>query len=469
MAPSESLGDVRPPSQLADRRTPVKRIEQTRTVLSKTWNYRPEIIGCALTGSLGILILDIMIFQFGVYYYSDDVNVLYPVAVHNLTGKIGNPTRPFEYLIVLVANNIYLPLWLGASLVCIVGATILSGLACEKLFERRLSTAGWWVLGIANPLLFYVVSQPDVVSQALADLLFAAAMFAFVSEMDRLSDQTLGGWRADKTASFLNLTAAALFFTKETAVAAAIVIPAAATLIRLKTRRLSRGFLLSLALPVGAGICWLLLKLEFPFILPTDEGRDSLKLEPIVWLENFMTNFAFPVTPLPSSFLEFERLRQLWVMAAIGSFLLFLCLIIRESSRRPRIVVPLLVIAASCAPMILIHSTELYPTMIAPFAVSMVLLIGDSRMRWLGLSYGLMLYTASLANCVIYCLGSNFNLLGLQHLSYSIYGKRYQFYPICPIGKTTHVGWDGAAAGELPFARELPFGPPVRGKITCIW
>jgi hypothetical protein len=470
MAPSGSLGDVRPPRQRADRRKSIKRIEQIRDVFLKKLNRHHEIIGCSLTGSLGILLLDIMIFQFGVYYYSDDVNVLYPVAVHNLTGKIGNPTRPFEYLILLVANNIYLPLWLGASLVCIVGATILSGLACEKLFERRLSTAGWWVLGIANPLLFYVVSQPDVVSQALANLLFAAAMLAFVSEIDRLSNQTLDGWRADKTASFLNLTAAALFFTKETAVAAAIVIPAATTLIRLKTRRLSRVFLLSLALPVGAGICWILLKLEFPFILPTDGGRDSLKLEPIVWLENFMTNFAFPVTPLPSSFLEFERLRQLWVMAAIGSFLLFLCLIIRESSRRLRIIVPLLVIAASCAPMILIHSTELYPTMIAPFAVSIVLLICDARMRWLGLSYGLMLYAASLANCMIYCLGSDFNLLGLQRLSYSIYGNGYQFYPICPIGKTAHVGWDGAAAGELPFGPNVrPFGPPLRGKITCIW
>jgi hypothetical protein len=462
MAPCGYLGDARPPRQRADRRKSIKRIEEKHTVPSKKSNCRLEIIGCALTGGLGILLLDLLLFKFNVYYFSDDVNVLYPVAVHSLTGKKGNPTRPFEYLIVLAANKIYLPLWLGASLVCVVGATILSALACEKLFERRLSKAGWWVLGIANPLLFYVVSQPDVVSQALSDLLFAAAILAFVSEMDRPPDQPLGSWRADKTASFLNLTAAALFFTKETAVAAPIVIPAATALIRLKTRRLSRIFLLSLLLPIAAGICWILLKLEFPFILPTDEGRDRLKLEPIIWLENFVTNFAYPVTPLPSSFLEFERLRQLWVMTAIGSFLLFLCLIIRASSRHPRLVVLLLVIACSCAPTILIHSSELYPTMIAPFAVSMVLLIRDARMRWLGLSYGLMLYAASLGNSIIYCLGSDFNLLGLRHLNYSIYGKGYQFYPICPIGTTAHVGWDGAAAGELPY------GPPVRGKITCI-
>ena len=318
------------------------------------------------------------------------------------------------------------------------------------------------MLGIANPLLFYVVSQPDVVSQALSDLLFAAAMLAFVSEMDRPSNQPLGSWRADKTASFLNLTAAALFFTKETAVTAAVVIPAATALIRLKTRRLSRVFLFSLLLPIAAGICWILVKLKFPFVLPTDEGRDSLKLDPIIWLENFVTNFAFAVTPLPSSLLEFERLRQLWVVAAIASFLSFLWLIIRKSSRHPRLVVPLLVITCSCAPMILAHSSELYPTMIAPFAVSMMLLIGDARMRWLGLSYGVMLYAASLANCVIYCLGSDFNLFGLQRVSYSIYDKGYQFYPICPIGKTAHVGWDGAAAGELPY------GYPIRGKITCI-
>ena len=474
MAPCGYLGDARPPRQRADRCESIKRTEQIRNVLSKTLNCRHEIIGCALTGSLGILLLDLLLFKFNVYYFSDDVNVLYPVAVHSLTGMKGNPTRPLEYLIVLAANNIYLPLWLTASLVCTVGATILSALACEKLFERRLSKAGWWVLGVANPLLFYVVSQPDVVSQALSNLLFAAAMLAFVSEIDRQSDQPLGNWRADKSASFLNLTVAALFFTKETAVAAAIIIPVTTAVIRLKTRRFSRGFLFSLILPIASGICWILLKLEYPFILPTDEGRDSLKLDPVLWLQNFVTNFAFPVTPLPSSFLEFERLRQLWVIAAIGSFLFFLWLIIRESSRRPRIVVPLLVIACSCVPMILVRSSELYPTMIAPFAVSIVLLIADARMRWLGLSYGLMLYAASLANGMMYCLGSDFNLLGLQHLKYSIYGKAYQVYPICPIGTTAHVGWDGAAAGELPYG--APFGPLLRseppslvkGKITCI-
>jgi hypothetical protein len=149
-------------------------------------------------------------------------------------------------------------------------------------------------------------------------------------------------------------------------------------------------------------------------------------------------------------------------MAAIGSFLLFLWLIIRQSLCHPRLVVPLFVIAFSCAPMILIHSSELYPTMIAPFAVSMVLLIGDARMRWLGLSYGVMLYAASFANGIIYCLGSDFNLLGLQRVRYSIYDEGYQFYPICPIGTTAHIGWDSAAVGELPY------GAPVRGKITCI-
>jgi hypothetical protein len=116
MAPCGSLEDVRPQRPRADRRTPIKRNEQTRTVLRKT---------------------------------------SYPLPVHSLTGKKGNLNRPFKYLIVLAANNIYLPIWAGVSLVCIVSATILSGLAREKLLGRRLSTAGWWVLGVAaNRLLF---------------------------------------------------------------------------------------------------------------------------------------------------------------------------------------------------------------------------------------------------------------------------------------------------------------------------
>src|SRR5260370_36926861 len=333
---------------------------------------------------------------------------------------------------------------MGASLVCVVGATILSALACERLFERQLPKAGWWVLGLANPILFYVTSQPDVVSQALCDLLFAGTMLAFISELHRLRGQPPSGWRADGGAAFLNLTAAALFFTKSTAVAPAIVLPAATALIRFKARRLSRIFLFSLLLPIGAAAVWVLLKLKFPYMLPTVEGRYGLKLDPITWGQNFIVTLAFPLTPLPSSFIAFELLRPLWIVAALGSVILFMGVLLRESLRQPKIVVPLLVVAASCAPMILIHSSEYYSTMIAPFAVSIVLLFAVSKMRRLTLAYGLLLYAASLGNGIIYCLGADFNLFGL-HLPYSIYGKDYQYDPICPIGTTAHVAWDGTA------------------------
>ena len=79
------------------------------------------------------------------------------------------------------------------------------------------------------------------------------------------------------------------------------------------------------------------------------------------------------------------------------------------------------------------------------FAVSIVLLFGISKMRWLSLAYGLLLYAASLGNGIIYSLGPEFNPLGLKHLPYSIYGKEYQVDPICPIGTTAHVAWDGTA------------------------
>jgi hypothetical protein len=424
-----------------------------------------EILGCALVGSLGIFLLDALILQSGRYYYSDDVYLLYPVAAHSLTATPWLVVRPLQYLVVLAANYVYLPLWLGASLLCVVGATILSALACERLFERQLPKAGWWVLGLADPLLFYLVSQPDVVSQALCNLLFAGTLLAFISELHRLRNQPLCGWRADRVAAFLNLMAATLVFTKETGVAAAIVIPAATALIRFKARQLSPIFLFSLLLPIGAACSWIWLSLKFPSLLVLDhEGaRYSLRLNPITWGENFIITLAFPVTPLPSSFIAFELLRPLWVAVALGSVILFIGLLVRNSLRQPTIILPLLIVAASCAPMILIRTDELYPSMIGPFSVSTVLLFGMSRMRWLSLGYASLLYAASLGNAIIYCLGADFNLLGLQHLEYSIYGKTYQFDQTCPIATTAHVAWDGTVASDLPY------GPPgVKGRITCI-
>ena len=112
--------------------------------------------------------------------------------------------------------------------------------------------------------------------------------------------------------------------------------------------------------------------------------------------------------------------------------------------------------------MILVRTDELYASMIAPFAVSIVLLFGVSRMRSLNLGYGLMLYAASLGNGMIYCLGPDFNLLDLQHLQYSIYREQYQTDPICPIATTVHVAWDGTDLSEV-------FGVPgVKGKMICV-
>jgi hypothetical protein len=335
------------------------------------------------------------------------------------------------------------------------------------VFERQLPKAGWWVLGLANPLLFYLLSQP-IVSQALSNLLFAGALFAFVSELRRLPGRPPSGWRADRVSVFLNLMAAALFFTKETAVASAIVLPAATTLIRLKARRLSPVFLFSLLLPIGAGSFWMLLKIllkwKFQYtVFPTlGGGRYDLTLNPISWVENFIITLAFPVTPLPSSFIGFDLLRQLWVVVALGSVILFISVLLREFRRQPKIVLPLVVVAACCAPMIVVRASELYSTMITPLAVSIVLLFGISKMRWLSLVYGLLLYAASLGNGIIYSLGPEFHPLGLRHLPYSIYGKEYQIDPICSIGTTAHVTWDRMAAGS-----GLSGGPRVE-EITCV-
>jgi hypothetical protein len=112
-------------------------------------------------------------------------------------------------------------------------------LACERLFDRQLTKAGWWILGLANPLLFYVCSQPDAVSQALSNFLFGGVIFAFVSVLNRPCDQPVRNGHADRIPALLNLLAAALFFTKETAVATATLFPvASARVMRLKITRL---------------------------------------------------------------------------------------------------------------------------------------------------------------------------------------------------------------------------------------
>jgi hypothetical protein len=421
-----------------------------------------EIIGCAVAGSLGILLLVALIFRPGVYYIADSSAALHSVAVHSVMARVRDESffRPLEYLVLTAANNVYLPLWFGASLLCTIGATILSALACERLFERQLPKAGWWVLGIANPLLFYLVSTPATVSQCLANLFFAGALLAFISELHRLRDQPPSGWRADRIAASLNLMAAAMFFAKETAVAAAVLLPAATALIRLKRQQLSPIFVSSMLLPIGAGLGAMLIKLLGPVSQYLDaRERYSLKLNPITWGENVITTLAFPVTPLPSSFIGFGLLRPIWIVVALGSVTLFIGLLLRESLRQPRIVLPLLVVAASCAPMILIHSSELYSTIIVPFAVSIVLLVGVSKLRWPSLVYGLLLYTASLGNGIVYSLGPDVSLFGLQRLPYSIYSKyRSQAPPSCPITTTAHIAWDGTAPNESG----------TMGRFTCI-
>jgi hypothetical protein len=434
------------------RMTNTDNIAATR---NRTW----DILGCALIGCLGIVILNALTFWYGTYY-SDGILVLYPVAVNSMSESLKIMVRPIEYLIILAANKVYLPLWLCVSLACMVGASILSALACELVFERQLSRTGWWVLGLANPLLFYPVSQP-IVSQALSNLLFAGGMFAFALELRWLTDRPPSEPRPDRASVFLNVLAAALFFTKETAVAAAVVLPGATVLIRLRAGRLSPAFLSSLLLVIGAGCGWYVLKANFSYLIPT--GRYSLHLNPIAWGENLIITLAYPITPLPSSFIAFEVLRPVWVVVALVSVALFVRMIVRESLREPKIIFPLLVVIASCSPMILVRVSELYPSMIAPFAVSIVLLCGFSKMRQLCLIYGVLLYSASLGNGIIYSLGSSFNLLGLQRLQYSIYTKEYQFNPICTIGTTAHVGWDPTTANDLSL-----YLPGVKGAITCI-
>jgi hypothetical protein len=427
---------------------------------------RRDMMGCAVMGSLGVLFIYVLILWRGVSYPFEDELTLYSVATHNVMARFNANGwyRPLEYLILVVANKVYLPLWLAASLLCVVGATVLSVMACERLFECQISKSGWWALGIANPLLFYLVSTPGTVSQCLCNLFFAGAILSFISELASLRVQQCSSWAADRIAVSLNFMAAALFFTKETAVAAGVLLPAATALVRLKTRQFSGIFFISLLFPMAAAGIWTLIKLQLPLSRYfTTEGHYGLRLNPIAWGENIFTTLAFPLTPLPSSFIAFDFLRFLWVGFAVGSVALFMRLLVREAVRRPKILIPLLVVAGSCAPMILLHSSELYSTMIGPFLVSIVFVFGSSKKRLPCLIYALLLYAASVGNAMVYCLGADFNPLGLHRLKYSIYSKESKQDPACVIGTTAHVGWDRTAPNDPIYY------PGVNGRITCVW
>src|SRR5262249_49767273 len=153
---------------------------------------------------------------------------------------------------------------------------------------------------------------------------FAGSLLAFISEFHRLQGQAPRSLRAEGTAAFLNLMAAALFFTKETGVAAAIVIPAATALMRFRKERLSPIFLFSLLLPISAacGFVWLSFKFQTLLVLDDEGKRYSLHLSPITWAINAIVTVAYPLTLLPTSFIEFEILRPLWIGVALGSVIL---------------------------------------------------------------------------------------------------------------------------------------------------
>jgi hypothetical protein len=112
--------------------------------------------------------------------------------------------------------------------------------------------------------------------------------------------------------------------------------------------------------------------------------------------------------------------------------------------------------------MIFIHSSEVYSTMIAPFAVAIVFLVGTPKMQRLSLIYGLLLYTASLGNGIVYLSGADFSPFGLQRVPYSIYS--HQPDPTCPIEKTAHVALRAVAEERTTTARGGWWG----AAITCV-
>jgi hypothetical protein len=102
--------------------------------------------------------------------------------------------------------------------------------------------------------------------------------------------------------------------------------------------------------------------------------------------------------------------------------------------------------------MILIHASELYSSMIAPFAASIVLLFGLSKMRRLlvlPLDYCFTLphlKTASTSVWAPILTSSACNTFTIP--SFHLH-KEFQSGPICPV-RTAHIGWDGTDVRDPP-------------------
>jgi hypothetical protein len=376
-------------------------------------------------------------------YTGDDVNTLLPVARHSVALTIFYYIRPIEYLIVQVANQVAMPLWIAVSGLCAVGAAWIQVRNVEILLGRAFPAALRRAIVAGSPLWFYAVSQVDTVSQSLCNLAFAGALHCLLRVLTEPSRE-----RTDRWLVGLNLLAAVLLYTKELAITASCILPAIGAWLAWRRRRAGAGYLASGLLFVAALGLWVYLKLTFKSMMPEASGHYNLSPGLGDIARNTIATLAFGVTPLPTSLLSLARLATLWTACGVAATLVLLWAAIRLPWRTPAVRWLACAVVVGCIPMFYVHASELYASMLAPLFVALV--IGQlAPPRVAAFGYCVLLAACSYVNAWVYFHADRLHALGIERTPYSVYwgpnGVAFEKKPgelACPILRTTGVAWD---------------------------
>ncbi|KGM39383.1 hypothetical protein JY96_03355 [Aquabacterium sp. NJ1] len=389
--------------------------------------------------------ITLMTWQYG-GYMGDDKNALAPVARHSLILALQYFLRPFEYGIVQTANLTNLQLWPWASLLMAVSASTLQVKTIEAILQKEFTPAIRIAATAASPLWFQLISQVDTVSQSLCNLTFSAAIYVLLTQV--LPD---GKTRVTPWAALVNLLCCVLLFSKELAVAAALLTPLVTAIIVYQKRALDRLYIASVLLVAATTPLWLYLKLSFNSLMPGATGHYNTALSASKLGTNLISLAGFPLTPVPTSFLSFATLKPIWMAASLLMISLFFWSVWRlakQGHNKSNLWLLAILLIGGCAPLIYIHSSELYVSMIGGYLTTLVIGVGLSNVA-LKLAYASALLACSYINAWIYYKAEFLPKWAAdQRIEYSLYnGPDGRFYrgklttPICPILGTDSVSW----------------------------
>jgi hypothetical protein len=376
-------------------------------------------------------------------YTGDDVNTLLPVARHSVALTIFYYIRPIEYLVVQVANQVAMPLWIAVSGLCAVGAAWIQVRNVEILLERPFAPMLRRAIVAGSPVWFYAVSQVDTVSQSLCNLAFAGALHCLLRALTEPSRD-----RADRWLVGLNVLAAILLYTKELAITASCILPAIGAWLAWARRRASAGQVASGLLFVAALGLWVYLKLAFKSMMPEASGHYNLSPGLADIARNTVATLAFGVTPLPTSLLSVARLATIWTACGVAAAMVLLWAVILLPWRVAAVRWLACAVLVGCIPMFYVHASELYASMLAPLFVALV--VGQLALpRVVALGYCVLLAACSYVNAWVYFHADRLHALGVERTPYSVYwgpnGVAFEKKPgelACSILRTTRVTWD---------------------------